>query len=111
MPSTINQGHIAALAYIVNAIRPEWDRPGIERVLNRAATDFPALAHAAIVAAATRADQRTPSVITMTGPHWGNCTGEKPAVGLPRWRDPFADATPADPDTIRAIRARKDQAS
>ena len=100
--------HIRAIAYLVNAIRPEWDRPGVERVLNRIDTDLPSLAHAAIAAASTRRDQRTPAVIAMTGPHWTNCTGEKPAVGLPPWTDQFAEVQPADPDTIRAIRARRE---
>jgi hypothetical protein len=103
-----NPSHAAALAYLVHAIRPDWDRPGIERVITRIEADLAATAHAAIVAAVTRKDQKTPAVIAMAGSHWGTCTGEKPAVTQPAWRDPFADATPADPDTIRAIRARKD---
>lgn len=101
-----NPSVIAALAYVVNAIRPEWDRPGVIHILNRAdpSVDMAALAHAAITAAATRKDQATPSVIAMTGAHWGTCTGEKPPIALPAWRDQFADTKPADPDTIRAIR-------
>jgi len=107
-----NQSTVAALAFLVTAIRPDWSKPGVVGVLNRVdpAVDLAALSHAAITAAATRRDQTTPAIIAMTGPHWGNCTGEKPAVGLPPWRDPFADTTPADPETIRAIRARKESA-
>ena len=70
---------------------------------------IPLQSAAAIVAAVTREDQATPAVIKMDGQHWHPCTGHKPVNALPRWRDPDADVTPADPDTIRAIRARKDR--
>ena len=108
-----NQSTVAALAFLVTAIRPDWSKPGVVGVLNRVdpAVDLAALSHAAITAAATRRDQTTPAIIAMTGPHWGGCTGEKPAVGLPRWHDRYADTTPATPDQIRAIRASKEQAS
>ena len=106
-----NPGQIAALAYIVNAIRPQWHRAGVESVIRSIdpSTPWPAICHAAIVAATTRPDQSSPAVIKMSGPHWSSCTGHKPIVALPSWRDPDADVTPADPDTIRAIRARKDR--
>ena len=107
-----NQTSIAALAYVVTTIRPDWSKPGVVSVLTRidASVDFAAIAHAAITAASTRRDQRTPSIIAMTGPHWGDCTGEKPAIAAPRWQDPYADTKPADPETVRAIRARKESA-
>ena len=100
-----------AIAYLVNAINPKWDRSGVESLLSRIdpAISLAAVTHAAVVAAATRRDQKTPAVIGMTGQHWNECTGEKPSLRLPAWRDPDADVTPADPATIRAIRARKDR--
>ena len=95
-----------AIAYLVNAIRPSWDRYGIESLLGRIdpAISLGAVAHAAIVAAATRPDQETPAIIAMTGRHWDSCMGDRPPLRPATWRDPDADVTPADPDTIRAIR-------
>lgn len=101
-----NPSHVTALAYLVSTIRPDWDRPGVEAVINsiETAIPWPAICHAAITAAATRDDQHTPTVIRMSGAHWAGCTGEKPVTTLPSWRDPHADVVPADPATIRAIR-------
>lgn len=108
-----NQSTVAALAFLVTAIRPDWSKPGVVGVLNRVdpAVDLAALSHAAITAAATRRDQTTPAIIAMTGPHWGGCTGEKPAIAQPNWRDPHADATPATPEAIRAIRAARKESA
>lgn len=60
-----------ALAAFVNALRPDWDKPGIEDALGRARrrADAPTLAIAAI-RAATSAKNRTPAVIGMDGEHW-----------------------------------------
>lgn len=107
MPSTINQGHIAALAFIVNAIRPDWDRRGIEAQLARLdpAVSLAAITHAAVVAAVTRPDQRTPAVIAMAGPHWAGCLDERPSVRLATWRA-HDNPDPVAPEVIEAHRAR-----
>ena len=95
-----------AIAYLVHAIRPSWDRCGIESLLDRIdpAISLGAVTHAAIVAAATRLDQETPAVIAMAGRHWDGCMGDRPPLRPAPWRDPHADVTPADPDTIARIR-------
>ena len=65
-----------AIAYLVAAVRndigaPMWDRPGTQAVLAKL-DDQPiaAVAVAAIYAAATRPDQRAPTVIAASGSHW-----------------------------------------
>lgn len=97
----------AALAYIVAAIRPDWDRPGIQTQLARLdpAVSLAAVTHAAIVAAATRPDQRTPAVIAMTGPHWAGCLDERPPIRLATWRA-HDNQDPVAPEVIEAHRAR-----
>ena len=109
-PSNHHPGHVAALAYLVNAIRPGWHRAGIEAVIRsiNPSTEWAAICHAAIVAAVTREDQATPAVIGMGGAHWTPCTGHKPVNALPTWRDRYADTIPADPDQIARIRGRKE---
>ena len=61
----------AHLAYLVHHIRTDWDQPGIAAQLAKL-HDRPlaAVALAAITAAATRPDQRTPAVIAANGSHW-----------------------------------------
>lgn len=97
-----------ALAFIVNELRPDWDRHEVARILTRANPDagLGPLALAAITAAITRTDQRTPAIITMTGPHWSTTTDPSPA-----WKDPYADSDALrDVDKIRAItRPMRDQ--
>ena len=97
---------LAAVAYLVHAVNPKWDRPGIESVLRRLPdVGLAQLAHAAISCAATRTDQVTPAVIAMSGPHWTGCGFEAPGSQLQRWHDKFADTEPASPERIAAIRA------
>ena len=89
-----------ALAFIVNELRPDWDRHDIARTLARAnpTADLGALTLAAITAAMTRTDQRTPAVIAMSGPHWSSTDP------TPTWKDPHEDVDALrDPDKIRAI--------
>lgn len=61
------------LASLVHAIRADWDEPGIRSVLAKVA-DRPLgdVTIAAVTAAITRADQRTPAVIAAAGSHWPN---------------------------------------
>lgn len=97
---------LAAVAYLANAINPKWDRAGIESVLRRLAVEnLAAITHAAITAAATRQDQRTPHIIGQTGNHWASCTGDKPTVAR-TWSDPLTGVTPAPAETIQAMRHR-----
>ena len=109
------QHALDALSYIVHEIRSDWDRAGILAVLQRQPdrTDLADLAVAAITAAHTRRDQRSPTVISYaTGSHWQHVpSGQRPAVDLPAFRPPD-DTTPASPDVIAACRAKlrgKDQ--
>ena len=96
----------AALAYIVAAIRPDWDRRGIEAQLARldpavslAAVTHAAVTHAAIVAAATRPDRRTPAVIAMAGPLWAGCLDERPSTRLATW-EPVHPSEPLPPAQV-----------
>lgn len=93
-----------AIAYLANAVRPDWDQAGIESVLARLPpeTSLADMAVAAIVAAATRHDQQTPAVIAMSGPHWPNPQPLRQAA----WHDRDADVIPATREQIRAIRAQ-----
>ena len=109
------QHALDALSYIIHEIRSDWDRAGILAVLQRQPdrTDLADLAVAAITAAHTRRDQRSPTVISyVTGSHWQHVpSGQRPAVDLPAFRPPD-DTTPAPPDVIATCRAKlrgKDQ--
>ena len=90
-----------AIAYLAHAIRPDWDRAGIETQLDRLdpAVSLAAVTHAAITAAATRPDQRTPAVIGMAGPHWGTCVDDRPATRLPTW-EPSHPSAPLPPAQV-----------
>lgn len=81
-----------AIAFLVNGIRPDWDRPGIERALARAnpEADAYALALAALHAAKHRTDQATPAVIAMSGSHW-NTDADPGRAAAPTWRDPWPE--------------------
>ena len=91
MSTTIEQRQ--AIAFLVNGIRPDWDRPGIERALARAnpEADAYALALAALHAAKHRTDQATPAVIAMSGSHWSTGDGDAGRAAVPTWRDPFPE--------------------
>ena len=104
---------IAAIAYLANAIRPDWQRAGIEAVLRGLgdSTDLAAMTHAAIVAAKTRPDQKSPAIIGLIGPHWGTCTGDKPHAHLPSWRDDLTDAKGAPPEVVARYANQVRQAS
>lgn len=97
-----------AIAYLVNQIRPSWDRFGVESLLSRIdpAISLSAVTHAAVVAAATRLDQETPAIIAMSGKHWDGCLGGPPPLRPTSWRDPHADVTPATPEQIAQARNR-----
>lgn len=103
---TLDPRAVSAIAYLVHSIRPSWDRAGVEAIVRTLPDDLAAATHAAIVAAATRPDQKTPAVIAMTGSHWGTCTGDKPPVALPAWRDRYPAKPDVPPETIAQQRAR-----
>ena len=71
-PNTVTTHWVKRLASLIHEIRPEWAEPGIASALTKVA-DRPLadVAIAAIQAAATRTDQRTPAIIAMGGSHWG----------------------------------------
>lgn len=102
------QHALDALSYIVHEIRSDWDRAGILAVLQRQPdrTDLADLAVAAITAAHTRRDQRSPTVIGLAGSHWsGAPSGQPRTTRLAAFR-PAEDTTPASPDVIAACRAK-----
>ena len=91
-----------AIAYLVAAIRAEagatpWDRPGIEATLAKL-DDQPlaAVAVAAIYAAATRPDQRTPSVIASSGSHWQAFPRHEPTPTPPPLTQELNNPAPPD---------------
>ena len=59
------------VANLVHAIRPDWDENGVASSLRKVA-DRPLaqVVLAAVTAATTRPDQRTPAVIAQDGSHW-----------------------------------------
>ena len=75
-PDTTTTHWIKRLATLIHEIRPEWAEPGIASALTKVA-DRPLadVAIAAIQAATTRTDQRTPAIIAMGGSHWGTHGG------------------------------------
>ena len=75
-PETTSMQWVKQLAVLIHEIRPEWAEPGIASALTKVA-DRPLadVAIAAIQAATTRTDQRTPAIIAMGGSHWGTGSG------------------------------------
>ena len=75
-PETTSMQWVKQLAVLIHEIRPEWAEPGIASALTKVA-DRPLadVAIAAIQAATTRTDQRTPAIIAMGGSHWGTHGG------------------------------------
>ena len=71
-PDTTTTHWIKRLATLIHEIRPDWAEPGIASAIAKVA-DRPLaeVAVAAIKAATTRTDQRTPAIIGMGGSHWG----------------------------------------
>ena len=60
----------SALSWLINRIRPDWDRKGIESALAKHPCQvLDVLAGQALVAAVTRTDQRTPAVLALDGDH------------------------------------------
>ncbi len=66
---TANQGK--RLCELIRLLRPDWDLPGIEAAVRKAATDATAIdVCAAAVRAAGNDAARTPGLIPQPGPHW-----------------------------------------
>ena len=70
-PQRVPTEWVARLANLVATLRSDWDEAGIRSVLHKV-TDRPLgdVTIAAVTAALTRTDQRTPAVIATTGKHW-----------------------------------------
>ena len=102
---------LSALAAIVHEIRTDWDEAGVLAVLQRNPdASLADLAHAAIHAAATRPDQKTPAVIGLAGSHWGGApSGQPRAHRLPTWHAEEQATPPATAEQIAACRARISQ--
>lgn len=112
---TPTDGHLQAIAYLVEAITAgRWHRAGVMAALRDCTGPLWLIAHAAIVAAHSRTDQATPAVIAMVGPHWDDPTakrddGKPKAPGL-RPFPPPERTQPADPAVVAAHRERIRQA-
>ena len=80
-PDTTTTHWIKRLATLIHEIRPDWAEPGIASALAKVA-DRPLaeVAVAAIKAATTRTDQRTPAIIGMGGSHWGQDASYRPTA-------------------------------
>ncbi len=110
---TANQGK--RLCELIRLLRPDWDLPGIEAAVRKAATDATATdVCAAAVRAAANDAARTPGLIPQPGPHWAQTAHGQhyvhPRCGLhPEHlaaRCPACQAaTPATPEQITAARA------
>lgn len=63
--------HNSAIAHLANAINNNWHIQGLTTTLQRLNNrPLPEVAIATLIAAATRPDQTTPSVIAFEGRHW-----------------------------------------
>ena len=93
-PQVTNGEWVHRLASLVHELRSDWQEPGIRSALAKVA-DRPLadVAIAAIQAATTRTDQRTPAIIAMGGSHWGTGGGNAGNSGN-SYRTP-----PANPPT------------
>ena len=104
---------LAALAYVIHELRPDWGKPGIHAALERAHHDTPdlrAVAHAAITAT-LRDDQRTPAIIALPGQHW-DCETNRGATLPPRPRiltEPMPPPLPAETIAAYTERIRRNQ--
>ncbi len=78
-PPTVPTGWVSRLATLVSTIRHDWDEAGVRAALAKV-VDRPlgVVSAAAINAALTRTDQRSPAIIAMSGTHWPADT---------QWRD------------------------
>jgi hypothetical protein len=67
-----NDQALRALAFVVNAVRPDWDRPGVLAKLNQATAAGKPLGQLAVAAIRAALDEsnRTPAVIPLDGAHW-----------------------------------------
>ncbi len=97
----------SAIAFLVHEIRPDWGRPGIEKILGQL-DDRPLVdvVVAAVTAADSRLDQRTPAVIAATGSHWRGGSKFKATPEPPPYQPPTAPALPPATTAAYAARAR-----
>jgi hypothetical protein len=71
-----------ALTHLIARLRPDWDRAGIAAALAKHPDQaLDVLAVQALIAATTRADQRTPAVLGLDGDH---ATRARVALSLPQ---------------------------
>ena len=111
----MNRDEAQRIAGAISVIRPDWLTTSLVTMLGKLPPHLrarPALdVHLALAWLAHDPDQQTPRLLREDGPWWQLAAPAAHAreIHLPSWRDPDADVTPADPDTIRAIRARKDR--
>ena len=105
---------VPRLASLVAALRADWDEPGVRSVLARVC-DRPlgAVAIAAVTAALTRTDQRTPAIIAADGSHWTTpgWAAPKPS-GIVTYCDhgePGTSCTTCHPRTHRGVTRTDEQ--
>lgn len=71
MHALINSAQARSLAVFMNAVRPDWDVPGIAAALHKARGRAPVDELAiALIRLSGRTDLRTPTVLGEDGPHW-----------------------------------------
>lgn len=86
-----------AIAHLVHLVRPDWDTRGIESALARQLDQQVAtLAVAALIAAVTRPDQKTPHVLAADGAHLDRA---RAALSLPV---PTRTGIPGEADDLTA---------
>lgn len=108
MKSEMTADQAKKLAALVATVRPGWATVAITNALWAVRAKPLHKVAAAALRAAADPECHTPQGIAFLDRPWWQ--PEPPRhEDIPTWRDPDADVTPADPDTIRAIRARKDR--
>lgn len=97
------------IAGAISIIRPDWLASSLQTVLGKLPAHLRARpardVHLALAWLAHDPEQRTPRLLSESGPWWQLTAQPGAAPTLRTWRDPYADTTPADPEIIRAIRA------
>jgi len=106
---TMTTDQARRLAELIATVRPAWAVSAITTALWQVRNHPLHRIAAAAIRAADDPDIHTPAGIAwMDRPHWRPEATR--SEDIPSWHDRYADTTPADPETIRAIRARKEPA-
>lgn len=111
----MNRDEAQRIAGAISIIRPDWLASSLVTVLGKLPPHLRARpardVHLALAWLAHDPDQRTPRLLSESGPWWQLATQPGNAPVLLRWQDPYADTKPADPETIAAIRAARKESA